>query len=59
MHLYLQINELLPLEKKYNDLKSQLELKSYDLSLFQTRAEGNEHHKVPPYSVLLVCYLVL
>ncbi|GJT65087.1 structural maintenance of chromosomes protein 2-1 [Tanacetum coccineum] len=41
-----KISELLPLEKKYNDLKSQLELKSYDLSLFQTRAEGNEHHKL-------------
>lgn len=28
------------------DLKAQLELKMYDLSLFQTRAEQNEHHKV-------------
>ncbi|KAI3778098.1 hypothetical protein L2E82_07123 [Cichorium intybus] len=41
-----KINELLPLQKKYNDLKTQLELKSYDLSLFQTRAEQNEHHKL-------------
>ncbi|KAJ9547299.1 hypothetical protein OSB04_019842 [Centaurea solstitialis] len=41
-----KINELLPLQKKYNDLKTQLELKTYDLSLFQTRAEQNEHHKL-------------
>ncbi|KAG5556931.1 hypothetical protein RHGRI_007239 [Rhododendron griersonianum] len=41
----LQISELLPLEKKFKDLKAQLELKSYDLSLFQSRAEQNEHHK--------------
>ncbi|KAK1284389.1 Structural maintenance of chromosomes protein 2-2 [Acorus calamus] len=33
-------------QEKYNDLKSQLELKTYDLSLFQSRAEQNEHHKV-------------
>ncbi|XP_008800994.2 structural maintenance of chromosomes protein 2-1-like [Phoenix dactylifera] len=37
---------LLPLQKKYMHLKSQLELKSYDLSLFQSRAEQNEHHKL-------------
>ncbi|KVH91364.1 RecF/RecN/SMC [Cynara cardunculus var. scolymus] len=42
----LEINELLPVQKKYNDLKTQLELKTYDLSLFQSRAEQNEHHKV-------------
>ncbi|KAL4574897.1 hypothetical protein LXL04_021737 [Taraxacum kok-saghyz] len=41
-----KINKLLPLQRKYNDLKAQLELKSYDLSLFQTRAEQNEHHKL-------------
>ncbi|XP_024996476.1 structural maintenance of chromosomes protein 2-1-like [Cynara cardunculus var. scolymus] len=41
-----KINELLPVQKKYNDLKTQLELKTYDLSLFQSRAEQNEHHKV-------------
>ncbi|KAI3693000.1 hypothetical protein L6452_32826 [Arctium lappa] len=41
-----KINELLPLQKKYNDLKTQLELKTYDLSLFQSRAEQNEHHKL-------------
>ncbi|KAI8005897.1 Structural maintenance of chromosomes protein 2-2 [Camellia lanceoleosa] len=38
-----EISELLPLHKKFKDLKAQLELKSYDLSLFQTRAEHNEH----------------
>ncbi|KAL8096018.1 structural maintenance of chromosomes protein 2-1-like [Apium graveolens] len=41
-----KISELLPLQKKFNDLKTQLELKSYDLSLFQSRAEQNEHHKL-------------
>ncbi|XP_062092188.1 structural maintenance of chromosomes protein 2-1-like [Humulus lupulus] len=40
------ITELLPLQKKFMDLKSQLELKLYDLSLFQGRAEQNEHHKL-------------
>ncbi|XP_004307824.1 PREDICTED: structural maintenance of chromosomes protein 2-2-like isoform 2 [Fragaria vesca subsp. vesca] len=28
------------------ELKQQLELKSYDLKLFQGRAEQNEHHKI-------------
>ncbi|XP_057952603.1 structural maintenance of chromosomes protein 2-1-like [Malania oleifera] len=41
-----KIAELLPLQKKFADLKAQLELKSYDLSLFQSRAEQNEHHKL-------------
>ncbi|KAA8533875.1 hypothetical protein F0562_031392 [Nyssa sinensis] len=41
-----KISELLPLQKKFKDLKAQLELKSYDLSLFQSRAEQNEHHKL-------------
>ncbi|PON56294.1 Structural maintenance of chromosomes Smc [Parasponia andersonii] len=41
-----KITELLPLQKKFMDLKSQLELKLYDLSLFQGRAEQNEHHKL-------------
>ncbi|KAF4364905.1 hypothetical protein F8388_020619 [Cannabis sativa] len=41
-----RITELLPLQKKFMDLKSQLELKLYDLSLFQGRAEQNEHHKL-------------
>ncbi|CAL5366934.1 unnamed protein product [Camellia sinensis] len=41
-----KIAGLLPLQKKYKDLKAQLELKSYDLSLFQSRAEQNEHHKL-------------
>ncbi|MED6155890.1 hypothetical protein PIB30_009667 [Stylosanthes scabra] len=40
------ITKLLPLQKKFKDLKAQLELKSYDLSLFQSRAEQNEHHKL-------------
>lgn len=34
------------MQKKFSELKSQLELKSYDLSLFQGRAEQSEHHKV-------------
>ncbi|KAJ1388615.1 RecF/RecN/SMC, N-terminal [Sesbania bispinosa] len=42
----MQISKLLPLQKKFKDLKAQLELKSYDLSLFQSRAEQNEHHKL-------------
>ncbi|XP_057456951.1 structural maintenance of chromosomes protein 2-1-like [Lotus japonicus] len=41
-----KIMKLLPLQKKFKDLKAQLELKSYDLSLFQSRAEQNEHHKL-------------
>ncbi|CAD6228646.1 unnamed protein product [Miscanthus lutarioriparius] len=41
-----QIGALLPLQKRYTELKSQFELKSYDLSLFQSRVEQNEHHKL-------------
>ncbi|XP_059452315.1 structural maintenance of chromosomes protein 2-1 [Corylus avellana] len=41
-----KIAELLPLQKKFMDLKAQLELKSYDLKLFEGRAEQNEHHKL-------------
>nr|TKR91180.1 hypothetical protein D5086_0000226910 [Populus alba] len=41
-----KITELLPVHKKFADLKKQLELKLYDLSLFQGRAEQNEHHKL-------------
>ncbi|XP_057988646.1 structural maintenance of chromosomes protein 2-1 isoform X2 [Hevea brasiliensis] len=41
-----KITELLPLHKKFTDFKKQLELKHYDLSLFQGRAEQNEHHKL-------------
>ncbi|XP_058110794.1 structural maintenance of chromosomes protein 2-1-like isoform X2 [Magnolia sinica] len=41
-----KIAQLLPLQKKFMHLKSQLELKEYDLSLFQGRAEQNEHHKL-------------
>ncbi|CAL0328739.1 unnamed protein product [Lupinus luteus] len=41
-----KITKLLPLQEKFKDLKAQLELKSYDLSLFQSRAEQNEHHKL-------------
>lgn len=44
--LTLQIKELRPLQKKFTDLNAQLELKTYDLSLFLKRAEQNEHHKV-------------
>ncbi|GKV17575.1 hypothetical protein SLEP1_g28058 [Rubroshorea leprosula] len=38
--------ELLPVQKRFLELKAQLELKMYDLSLFQGRAEQNEHHKL-------------
>ncbi|KAL6541728.1 Structural maintenance of chromosomes protein 2-2 [Orobanche gracilis] len=41
-----KINELLPLQSKFNDLKTQLELKSHDLSLSENRAKQNEHHKL-------------
>ncbi|KAG7014830.1 Structural maintenance of chromosomes protein 2-1 [Cucurbita argyrosperma subsp. argyrosperma] len=41
-----KISEILPLQKKFADLKAKLELKMNDLSLFQTRAEQNEHHKL-------------
>ncbi|KAK6936305.1 hypothetical protein RJ641_033335, partial [Dillenia turbinata] len=41
-----KINDLRPLQKKFMDLKAQLELKSCDLSLFESRAEQNEHHKL-------------
>ncbi|KAL6131924.1 hypothetical protein ACLB2K_070297 [Fragaria x ananassa] len=41
-----KIREIQPLRKKFMELKQQLELRSYDLKLFQGRAEQNEHHKV-------------
>ncbi|KAJ7982522.1 Structural maintenance of chromosomes protein [Quillaja saponaria] len=41
-----KISKLLPLQKRFMNLKAQLELKTYDLSLFQGRAEQNEHHKL-------------
>ncbi|WKA06767.1 hypothetical protein VitviT2T_024652 [Vitis vinifera] len=41
-----KIADLMPLQKRFMDLKARLELKSYDLSLFQNRAEQNEHHKL-------------
>ncbi|XP_006848048.2 structural maintenance of chromosomes protein 2-1 isoform X1 [Amborella trichopoda] len=41
-----EIARLQPLQKKFMHLKSQLELKLYDLSLFEARAEQNEHHKL-------------
>ncbi|XP_075485448.1 structural maintenance of chromosomes protein 2-1-like [Primulina tabacum] len=41
-----KIADLLPLQRKFKDLKSQLELKSLDLSLSQNRLEQNEHHKL-------------
>ncbi|OAY30564.2 hypothetical protein MANES_14G036500v8 [Manihot esculenta] len=41
-----KIMDILPLHKKFIDLKKQLELKQYDLTLFQGRAEQNEHHKL-------------
>ncbi|EOA23418.1 hypothetical protein CARUB_v10016600mg [Capsella rubella] len=41
-----KIKELQPLQKKFTDMKAQLELKMYDMSLFLKRAEQNEHHKL-------------
>lgn len=41
-----EIASLLPIQKKHDHLKSQLELKSYDLALFEERAKGCEHHKL-------------
>ncbi|CAH8366867.1 unnamed protein product [Eruca vesicaria subsp. sativa] len=41
-----KIRELKPLQKQFTDMKAQLELKMYDLSLFLKRAEQNEHHKL-------------
>ncbi|GER35073.1 structural maintenance of chromosomes protein [Striga asiatica] len=41
-----KIIELLPHQQKFNDLKTQLELKSHDLSLSENRAKQNEHHKL-------------
>nr|XP_043627051.1 structural maintenance of chromosomes protein 2-1-like [Erigeron canadensis] len=41
-----KISEILPFYKKYTELRKELELKAYELSLFKTRAEQNEHHKL-------------
>lgn len=41
-----EITQLLPLQKKFNDLNNQLKLKEYELELFKGRAEQNEHHKL-------------
>ncbi|CAL1371136.1 unnamed protein product [Linum trigynum] len=42
----MQIKELLPLYRKFVDHRKLPELKMYDLSLFQGRAEQNEDHKL-------------
>ncbi|XP_047316147.1 structural maintenance of chromosomes protein 2-1 [Impatiens glandulifera] len=41
-----KISQLLPTERMFKDLKAQLEIKQYDLSLFESRAKQNEHHKL-------------
>ncbi|MCO5554633.1 hypothetical protein L7F22_008165 [Adiantum nelumboides] len=41
-----EIASLLPVQEKYDHLKSQLELKTYDLALFEERAKECEHHKL-------------
>ncbi|XWS51591.1 hypothetical protein CRYUN_Cryun12cG0189900 [Craigia yunnanensis] len=41
-----KIADVLPLQKNFIDLKAKFELKMHDLSLFQNRAEKNEHHKL-------------
>ncbi|KAH7423215.1 hypothetical protein KP509_12G044400 [Ceratopteris richardii] len=41
-----EIRSLLPSHKRYDQLKSQLELKSYDLALSEERAKECEHHKL-------------
>ncbi|GER47331.1 structural maintenance of chromosomes protein, partial [Striga asiatica] len=48
-----KINELLPHHRKFNDLKTQLELKLHDVSLSENRAKQNEHHKVMQLSELV------
>lgn len=55
---FTQIGALLPLQKRYTELKSQFELKSYDLSLFQSRVEQNEHHKVLTYTIKMAALAV-
>ncbi|KAG0478466.1 hypothetical protein HPP92_013185 [Vanilla planifolia] len=52
-----KIAKLLPLHKKFMHLKSQWELKSYDLSLFQSRVEQNEHHKLGELVSKIECEL--
>ncbi|MBA0821160.1 hypothetical protein Goarm_018033, partial [Gossypium armourianum] len=42
----MKIADLQPLQKRFMHLKAQLELKMHDLSLFQNRAEKNEHLKL-------------
>ncbi|KAA3458149.1 structural maintenance of chromosomes protein 2-1-like isoform X2 [Gossypium australe] len=42
----MKIADLQPLQKMFMHLKAQLELKMHDLSLFQNRAEKNEHLKL-------------
>jgi len=51
-----QINQLIPLQRKFKDLKAQLELASYDLSLSQSRAEQNEHHKVVHFILFSIIF---
>ncbi|XP_074276632.1 structural maintenance of chromosomes protein 2-1-like [Silene latifolia] len=41
-----EINQLLPLQKKFTELSNQLKLKEYEFELFKGRAEQNEHHKL-------------
>ncbi|KAL1160172.1 hypothetical protein V6Z11_A07G049500 [Gossypium hirsutum] len=41
----MKIADLQPLQKRFMHLKAQLELKTHDLSLFQNRANKNEHLK--------------
>lgn len=55
--LHFQIKEILPLQRKFADLKAELELKSYDLSLFQSRAEQCEHHKVYLYFTISLLFI--
>ncbi|TYH08858.1 hypothetical protein ES288_A07G050300v1 [Gossypium darwinii] len=42
----MKIADLQPLQKRFMHLKAQLELKTHDLSLFQNRANKNEHLKL-------------
>ncbi|EFJ04936.1 hypothetical protein SELMODRAFT_137981 [Selaginella moellendorffii] len=41
-----EIAKVSPIHKKYQQLKSQLDLKQYDFSLFEKRVEQSEHHKL-------------
>ena len=46
-----QINELLPHQRVFENLKKDLVLKSHELRLLEERAKQTEHHQVEPQSL--------